>query len=165
LHEDVFRARTRKAVVDNDNVAAALVAAHAPHQPAVGIGDVDDAHAIRTFNDRLSVGAAPLGADVACIDGEAIAFVVPDDGAVALPDDGGDRLRDEGAVAFAHLLPFLAHLRDAARRLLAVAAQEFAGVAGLRRRCDRRRCEALGGRRLGGRLLRRGGRCLRLLRR
>ena len=105
-------------------------------------------------------------ADVARADGEAAGLVVADDGAVAFADDGAVALADEGAVALARLLPLLPNLGDAARRRLAVAAHEFAGVAGLGRRRDHGRdCGLL--RPAGGtsRLLR-GGRdtLLRLLR-
>ena len=61
-------------------------------------------------------------------------LVMLDDGAVAFADDGAITLADEGAIAFARFLTLLAYLGDATRRRLAVAAYEFAGVAGLGRR-------------------------------
>ena len=105
LHEQRHRATPGgKAVVDDDDLAAAGVAAEAPQQTAFGIVDGDDANAVAALDDGLGVGAAAFDVHVARANGEAAELVVVDDGAVAFADDGAITLADEGAIAFARIL-------------------------------------------------------------
>src|SRR4029077_1322838 len=124
------------------------------------IGDSDDAGAIAAFDDGFGIGAPALGVNVAGIDGEAIALVVPDDRTVALAHDDPILLVDDGAIAFAHLVPLLAELRNACRRWLPITANELTGVSRLRRWGDRGRgrLSCAGGCLEGGRLRPKGWR-------
>jgi hypothetical protein len=58
---------------------------------------------------------------------------VTDDGTVAFSNDGAIAFSNDGTVSLTGLLPLLAHFVDLACRNLAIAANEFAGVAWLSR--------------------------------
>ncbi len=68
-------------------------------------------------------------AHVARADGEALVFIVPDDGAVVLAHDGAIALVDGDAPVLTRRAPFLADILDGALRLVVAFADKFAGVA------------------------------------
>ena len=68
-----------RAVVDQDNLAATLIAADTAKHPAVAIVQGDDLRAIRPHNDGAGVVAGPFLTDVTRAVTEAILLVVPDE--------------------------------------------------------------------------------------
>src|ERR1035437_2252014 len=68
-----------EAVVDNDGLAAALIAADTAQQPSVAIVDRDDLRAIGTDHHGAHVVARADHADIASADAESIDVAVPDE--------------------------------------------------------------------------------------
>ena len=93
-HVDEDAARPGAAVVDDHEFPAVAVAAQAADQMPVAVGDVDDADAVRPQDHGERLAVAMIDAYVARADGEALVFVVPDDGAVVLAHDGAVALVD-----------------------------------------------------------------------
>src|ERR1035437_4341235 len=77
--EAANRPRALEAVVDNDDLAAALIAADTAQQPSVAIIDRDDLRVIRTHHHGAHVVARADHADIASADAEAIDITVPDE--------------------------------------------------------------------------------------
>src|SRR5205085_2815478 len=107
------RARIAIAVVDDDDLAAADVAADAAEQPPVGADHGNDLRAVGTDHDGAGFAADRLAADVAGAIAEAIEIVAAD---VLLParvgDDDAIRLVVDGAATFDDLTSLAVHVGD-----------------------------------------------------
>src|SRR5258705_8086220 len=96
--ETADRARIAVAVVDDDDLAAALVATDSAQQLAVAAGDRDDLRAVGTDHDGAVFATDGLGLDVARTITEAVDFVVADEGLPARSaDDNPAPLGDDRA--------------------------------------------------------------------
>ena len=109
VEEDRLAART--AVVDQDELAAVAVAAEAPHQPAIVVGDGDDLVAVRPGEDRVHAVVAPFAATLLELE-EALAFVVAHEGLAAFAHDLPviGLLDDDPAAGFGALMPLGAQI-------------------------------------------------------
>src|SRR5262249_53779993 len=143
--EAANRAWIAIAVVDDDDFAAAGIAADTPQQLPVGPDHRDDFAAIGADHDRARLAADDFAADVARTEAEAIHLVMTDeDLATRITDDQTAGLHDDGASAFLHFAALGAEVVHAARPLRSRVGRDRRQR---RRRCRYRRKRSRHGRR------------------
>ncbi len=130
--------RTGKTVINDHDLPAVRIAAHATHETAIAVGEIDDLHAVRTHHDADGLVAAMLDPHVACADGKSIDLTVPNECATAFLNDGAIGFVDDELIADVFLMTLRAHRIDAGRRRLPLRREELAFVDHLRRRRHRR---------------------------